>query len=113
MLRVYRGYVAITWLQSASKERMEDRGVRPAGGKNYSHWRLEGNKIRHRERSSSVIKGSWRSESGVRSPGIIIARATGFETDYNVIFDNALIRRDLYSVGAFNITVGDHGNYRL
>lgn len=37
---------------------------------------------------------------------------SGFEAGYNVIFDNMLIRRDLYSVGVFNITAGDRENYR-
>lgn len=55
MLRVYRGYVAITWLQSASKGRVEDRrrigGSGPAvGEKNYSRWRLGAvTRLKHRD----------------------------------------------------------------
>lgn len=45
--------------------------------------------------------------------GLLSRVPSGFETGYNAIFDNVLIRRDLYSAGAFNITVGDRENYRV
>ena len=36
-----------------------------------------------------------------------------FEIGCNVIFDNVLIRRDLFSVGAFATMVSNRGNYRV
>lgn len=48
-----------------------------------------------------------------QSSGLLSRVPSGFETGCNVIFDNVLIRRDLCSVGAFNIMAGDRGNYRV
>lgn len=80
MLRVYRGYVAITWLQSASKERAEDRD----GGRGVGQARpiAGGVKIISRRRLEAITRlGIEIRRAGgreIRSPGIIIARAIGF-----------------------------------
>lgn len=72
MLRVYRGYVAITWLQSVSKGRVEDRrrigGSRPAvGEKNYSLWRLGAvTRLKHRDPSAKEDEHQRAQGSGRR-----------------------------------------------
>lgn len=71
-------------------------GTRRRGEKLFALASSSGNEIKS---LSSSARGRASKGRRIRSSRLLSRVPSGFETGCNVIFDNLLIRRDLYSVG--------------